>query len=374
VAVRPPGLRVVEGDVRLDDDLVTNYFDKLIQVPVRVPPLGTQDVRAYLMLLYVENSGLPEPKRDAIREAVCRQLSETWKGKRVDARFVRSLIEDCPSDLSAKLELADRLAPLMTTTKQILGNPRLIKRFLNTLSIRLSTAKAQGVTVDEAALAKMLLFERSGKDTSYRRLVSAVNESDEGKPTFLGDWEKAIRKGEAPPALEAGWDDEFSKSWLALEPAFSDLDLRAVVYVSRDHLPIITAADQLSAEGINILEGLLAIVTAESRDLTEQLKLLAPREVQQILSRLLQKARPVQQWGVPPILYACLTVASVGDEHAKRVADFLKELPPKQLNAGIIPLIASKPWAPHVLAHWSSQIDTPDPVKRAIAASSKKAG
>jgi predicted KAP-like P-loop ATPase len=27
-----------------DDDLVTSYFDKLIQVPIRVPPLGTQEV------------------------------------------------------------------------------------------------------------------------------------------------------------------------------------------------------------------------------------------------------------------------------------------------------------------------------------------
>jgi predicted KAP-like P-loop ATPase len=40
----------------LNDDLVTNYFDKLVQVPLRVPPLGTQDVRAYLMMLFVENS------------------------------------------------------------------------------------------------------------------------------------------------------------------------------------------------------------------------------------------------------------------------------------------------------------------------------
>src|SRR6202008_4831902 len=32
-----------------DDDLVTNYFDKLIQVPIRVPQLGTQEVRAYMM-------------------------------------------------------------------------------------------------------------------------------------------------------------------------------------------------------------------------------------------------------------------------------------------------------------------------------------
>ena len=37
----------------VDDTLVTNYFDKLIQVPIRVPPLGTQEVRAYMMLLFV---------------------------------------------------------------------------------------------------------------------------------------------------------------------------------------------------------------------------------------------------------------------------------------------------------------------------------
>src|SRR5688572_1782571 len=35
------------------DDLVTNYFDKLIQVPIRVPALGTQEVRAYMLLLFV---------------------------------------------------------------------------------------------------------------------------------------------------------------------------------------------------------------------------------------------------------------------------------------------------------------------------------
>ena len=42
----------------VEDNLVTSYFDKLIQVPIRVPPLGTQEVRAYLMLLFVEDSSL----------------------------------------------------------------------------------------------------------------------------------------------------------------------------------------------------------------------------------------------------------------------------------------------------------------------------
>ena len=37
----------------VNDELVINYFDKLIQLPIRVPPLGTQEVRAYMMLLFL---------------------------------------------------------------------------------------------------------------------------------------------------------------------------------------------------------------------------------------------------------------------------------------------------------------------------------
>ncbi|MGD9657785.1 MAG: P-loop NTPase fold protein, partial [Methylocystis sp.] len=54
----------------VDEALVTNYFDKLIQVPIRVPPLGTQEVRAYLMMLFVENSSLSETEKEDIRRKV----------------------------------------------------------------------------------------------------------------------------------------------------------------------------------------------------------------------------------------------------------------------------------------------------------------
>jgi predicted KAP-like P-loop ATPase len=76
------------GNADLTDDLVTNYFDKLIQVPIRVPPLGTQDVRAYLMLLFIENSALPEEAREKIRGQIRERLGETWSGKRLDRDFV----------------------------------------------------------------------------------------------------------------------------------------------------------------------------------------------------------------------------------------------------------------------------------------------
>src|SRR5436305_381812 len=71
---------------------------------------------------------------------------------------MHTLHEDYPPELVGRLDTAEKIAPLMTTATGILGNPRLIKRFLNALSIRMAISKAQGVGVDEAVLAKMLLF------------------------------------------------------------------------------------------------------------------------------------------------------------------------------------------------------------------------
>ena len=75
-----------------DENLVTSYFDKLIQVPIRVPPLGTQEVRAYMMLLFVENSnGIDKPTKGGNSGKGLQTAHLTWQGKRVDRAFVQSL-------------------------------------------------------------------------------------------------------------------------------------------------------------------------------------------------------------------------------------------------------------------------------------------
>ena len=43
------------GGTVLSDELVTNYFDKLIQVPISVPHLGISEIRAYLMMLLAQD-------------------------------------------------------------------------------------------------------------------------------------------------------------------------------------------------------------------------------------------------------------------------------------------------------------------------------
>lgn len=355
----------------LDDATVINYFDKLIQVPIRVPPLGTQEVRAYLMLLFVENSALSDSIKDDIRAKVCRQLSLTWRGSRVDRAFMQTTHDALPPDLVSRFDTADRLAPLMTTAKEIAGNPRLIKRFLNALSIRMAISRAHGVGVDEAVLAKMLLFERCALPAAYNALTAAVNNDDEGKPRFLEEWEQKALAGDKV-GLEEPWDHPFIREWLTVPPRLAEIDLRGVLYVSREHAPLITPEDRLSSEAAELLGAIL-----EQPDLAaamhDRLTRVPRPEMTIIMDRVLERARQIQEWGTPPILEAALAVAAADPAQGMRLASFLRERPAAQIKPSIVPKIGDQPWAEELFGVWyAAAVEAP--VKSAITQERKRNG
>ncbi len=345
------------------DKHVTNYFDKLIQVPIRVPPLGTQEVRAYMMLLFVGNSGVDAGTVESVRTRVCEQLGRSWEGKRVDRAFMQTLGVEFSNELIAQFDTADRLAPLMTTVTEIRGNPRLIKRFLNALAIRMAMARANGISVDEAALAKLLLFERCGGDEAYQQLVDAVNGDDEGNVRFIDDSEKKAVAGEELH-LEAPWDTPFIREWLAVPPRLAGHDLRGALYVSREHTPLISPEDRLSSEGAELLTALLAHPDMAG-DLSDRLSALAHPELALILDRVLERANQVQEWGVPPILDACLAITRADQSQGRRLSAFLLQRPPGQITAALVPKISGEPWAEQVFNDWLKS-DVSKPVKTAI--------
>jgi len=355
----------------VDDTLVTNYFDKLIQVPIRVPPLGTQEVRAYMMLLFIENSALSEPDKETIRNKVCKQLAQTWRGCRVDRAFIQTTHDNLPDDLVSRFDTADRLAPLMTTASQISGNPRLIKRFLNALSIRMAISNAHGVGVDEAVLAKMLLFERCAAPAAYNELTKAVNNDNEGKPTFLADWEEKALAREVPK-LDKPWDDPFILEWLAVPPRLADLDLRGVLYVSREHAPLITPEDRLSSEAAEVLAAILGQPDMAAA-MHERLTRIPRPEMTIIMDRVLERARQVQEWGTPPILDACLAVTAADPAQSSRLAAFLRDRPSAQIKPSIVPKIGDQPWAKDVFDVWQNS-NVAASVKTAIAQELRRDG
>ena len=243
----------------------------------------------------------------------------------------------------------------MTSARQIQGNPRLIKRFLNTLYLRLATAKAQSVTVDEAVLAKLLLFERCADENAHAKLLRDVNDHAEGKPAFLKSWEESAAAGESSPDLPPEWSGVFEKDWLALSPALNDTDLRPAVYVSREHMPIITKADRLTSDGAKSLEALMTLRGAAPAPLIEKLKPLGRRELGMILDHVLTRAKQVQIWAPNPNLYALLAIAAAEPTLGESVCRFLIDIPPAQLRAPLVPLLKDKPWALPALKHWYAQ-------------------
>lgn len=347
----------------VDDDLVTNYFDKLIQVPIRVPPLGTQEVRAYMMLLFVENSSLDEQTKEEIRAKIGEQLKQTWQGKRVDRAFIQTLHDAFPDELVGQFDTADRLAPLMTTASGIVGNPRLIKRFLNALAIRMAISNAQGVGVDEAVLAKMLLFERLGNSKAYAELISAVSNNEQGRPAILAEWEEKANAGNTL-TLPVPWDEPFVREWLTLPPRLAEHDLRGVLYVSREHAPLITPEDRLSSDAAEVLVALLQ-EPEMAMSLKDRLVKISRSEITVIMDRLLDRARQEQEWGVPPILEACLVVAEADLPQGTRLAAFLADRPAAQIRPNIVPKISDQPWAHGVLNTWDRS-DVSRQVKMAI--------
>jgi predicted KAP-like P-loop ATPase len=208
-----------------------------------------------------------------------------------------------------------------------------------------------------------MLFERSGNPKAYEELMKAVASDKHGKPAMLGEWEADLKKGKTL-TLPQPWEHSFFKEWLALPPALADKDLRGAIYVSREHAPIITDEDRLSSDAAELLTALLDMPEMAPQ-LKDRLGLIAPVEINVLMDRLLDRAGAEQEWGVPSILEALLVVAKLDGQQGLRLAAFLKERPPAQIQAGIVPKLTGELWAKSVYEYWLSAEVSP-PVKAAI--------
>lgn len=350
------------GDLT-DDRLITSYFDKLVQIPIRVPVLGVQEVRAYVIMLFVDNSDLTTEEKDKIRAGIAKQLKSSWTGARVDVASVRSIGVELPLELLAQLDTAERLAPLMAVAGDIQGNPRLVKRFLNALSIRMAMARSQGVAVDEAVLAKLLLFERLAPPKLHMTLANEIVSGNSGIAGSLAAWEAALEEGE-PFEVPVDWDLPFMREWVALPPALGALDLRAAMYVSRELAPTLSSSDQLSSQSAQLLKAMIS-EPAMARELVESLREVARPDLAAMLDSLLSEARKEQAWGVPPILVACLAVVEADETLSSRLAAFLVERPATQIQPSIVPKIRGFAWSTQVFEGWRAK-NVAGPVLKAI--------
>lgn len=349
----------------LGEEAATNYFDKLIQVPLRVPRLGANETKAYLALLFIENAlhdgRLAESQFDDARGKVERRLRETWKGSSVDLAFLESLAPSSIPELVGLMGLAERLAPLLLNATAIQSNPRLVKRFLNTVFLRRRMAAPQGIDADVGALAKWHLLERCD-ETLAGLIASQVSSANEGKVQALLDAEEAARNGDDPPDM---FSSPFASEWLLLPPALGGTDLRPLLHLSRDGSAPDFGGDDLNAEGRELAKALSAAATG-SAALTTQIRSVGEIQAGLAMARAWEAKKAAVKWQKADEPTMLIQVCKVFPANGVRAAAMISEAPTDRLAPAFVHALASEPWADAVLKKWLSNPATPPHVKRAI--------
>lgn len=353
-------------DAEISNELVTSYFDKLIQVPLQVPRLGTTEVKAYLVLLLTDlarrRKQITDKTMNEAQQKVLELAKKGWSG--LSAKDIRAAFGTEVDKVAKEIDLADQLAHILASAEQIAGNPRLIKRFLNNLVLREAIAKSQGMSIGFPELVKLQLFERCANAVGFEHLAKAVAASDDGKVQFLADLEAAAQKGDAWAAPTA-WPQPFYEQWVKLAPQLGDVDLRPLMHLSRDRKLAIAAYDELSQEAQKMLDALLS-ATSVIPTLVDQIKALGESEAERVLTRLGRKAR-TEQFTADSIA-RCLNITKAFPALGPQLALLLGEIPSTRRPIALVPLLQNETWATSELQRWEADADTPTPVKRAISA------
>lgn len=215
--------------------IVSDYLEKLIQVPYNLPKLSDREVETYMTLLFCK-----KVMKNQSFENVLTKFYESRKTNRYGAfgfgDIQGLLTEDEKNKLSESVSLIASLSPIITDGLN--GNPRQIKRFLNTFTLRkrlVDVAQIPDFRID--ILIKLMVLEYSSLSLFKKLYEWQVSQS--GEPKELVDLETLAQSKnieDIKKNYSVEWTSEKMIKWLTIAPKLSETDLRDYFWISRDQL------------------------------------------------------------------------------------------------------------------------------------------
>lgn len=355
-------------------DYARNYLEKLIQVPFRIPALGETETRIYVTLLLAGvDLGDADPDYAKLIEVAREQLKRPWLSGGLDAAIFRNALGGSAEKANNALVLSDQIGPLLASGTK--GNPRQVKRFLNTLLLRERTAIARGFGDDIKlpVLAKLMLAERFlPKFFEQIAYASAIN--PKGQCEDLGLLEEGLKakasdekstnskssestKEKSIPSeatLLAEWKASDAVSdWALLTPYLAEVDLRPYLFVTKDkkdYFGPVSVLGHLASVVDKLFGGKLVVQGFES-----ELKQLAQPEADKVFEAVRSRIVSVGNFSDKPEGTDGLIVlvkAQPGLQGA--LLDFLESLPKDKCGS----------W---VVGGWQGVVKDPEPKARLTA-------
>lgn len=211
--------------------IVTDYIEKLIQIPYRIPKLSASEIESYNNLLF----GLNLLEKEDFQKVYDKYL-EFRKGDFYSPFSFGNIKEivslDDKEELSNLLSISHFMSQMITNVLK--GNPRQTKRFLNTFILRRKLAQVASLEIDIIILIKLMLLEYLNP-TLFKKL-NELQSGESGIVNELGMLESIYIDGEENKLGDSfkDWQTPQIQNWIKIEPKIGSVDLRNYFWLVRD--------------------------------------------------------------------------------------------------------------------------------------------
>jgi predicted KAP-like P-loop ATPase len=374
-----------------------NYLEKLIQVPFRIPALGLAETRIYVTLLQVEATlGSDHPGFQKLLDGAREELRRPWLSRGLDLTAVTKILAgSVPQEVMRAVEVSTQISTILSEGTR--GNPRQIKRFLNSMALRQAIAQERGFAdeITPQALAKIMLAESFAPEL-YAQLARLAVASNDGKIQALAQFEanasgpqsqvkKAPAKSEkaqepvVAPEVEE-WDkSDWIKGWATISPQLGGVDLRPYVFATRDKRSYLGGL-----AGASHLEGLVDRLTGPRltvRGMAGEVGKLTGPEAEQVFDALQAMIHATEDLSKEPKgAQGLILLVEHHGNLQRKLLTFLSDLPTAKLGVWVAshftnvlsdPVVAAE--LKKLLERWASQTEN-GKLKAAAAGVLKLAG
>ncbi len=329
-----------------------NYLEKLIQVPFRIPALGLAETRIYVALLLAEAAlGSGDAHFQKLLVAARAELRRPWQSSGL-AELEKPFGSSIPPHVAQALTVSKQISKILSDGTR--GNPRQVKRFLNSMMLRQAIAEERGFAdeIKRPILAKLMLAERfspefyeqvarlaaaapNGKSPALAHFEARAHATDEtnAKPAKDEKHKGAARPkaDELSPEAEEWNKSEWARAWAAIDPPLKDVDLRPYVFVTRDkrtYLGGLAAASHLE----NLVDRLMGQVLSVRQALPE-IRKLAGAEPEQVFEALCARITQGDQFDTePPGVQGLIALVTEHSGLQGRLLTFARSLPEDKLG------------------------------------------
>lgn len=340
-------------------DLVTDYVEKLIQIPYHLPRLSHSEIETYMSLLMchrflgddfdtVHNVFVAERRDDITCSFAYQEIKQALANNGLE----------CSDELDRELAWCSSVAPALGDVLK--GNPRQVKRLLNALTLRRRLAEAAQLSLSEQVLVKFMVLEYLQPELFAQ--LYRWQAAQHGYPEEIKFLENRDENGDEVDKIEQDeprWKLPPIRTWLEMPPALANYDLRNYFWITRDRVTRILSGVSLLPLHIRTLlvdlteaeEGVILPETREQiRQLSDEDQMSLLQEFSQRLPRTTDQNNFIETWlALADVLPAAapqlvrtleqMPVASLGPNVAYQLVNMAQKFP--HIRDGTIRLLQS---------------------------------